>query len=303
MAIFQAEVIADSVSPNGDRLTTLQLVYPRYIHSELLTHRQFSRSASSSRAIPVQRMISDIKKDPAIPVSFGRNQAGMQAGEELVGDDRIKAETLWQIASNVAITISNKMSELGVHKQVANRLLEPFQHMRTIVTATDWDNFFKLRIHPDADPNMQELAKCMKDAIDASEPYKRGTDYNDAMNWHLPYVTEREREEMYNNPLFLAAISSARCARVSYANHDGTEPNVTRDIELHNRLVASKHMSPNEHQAFPMNDGCRVKNFQGWVQYRCFTEMDLITPNDYVVLDKVYDIWLSEFSKNKLGLI
>lgn len=285
--MIQATVIEDSISHSKVRLTTLQLVYPRFIHSEFLTHRAFSRNSSSSRAIPVKRMVSDVFHNPAVPVHWGRNQAGMQAFEELTGVRRYLAEKLWRLSSKTQASFAYAMSALGAHKQVANRLIEPFQHMRTIVTATDWDNWDELRLHKDADPNIQELARAIRRARYGSEPLLRGTDdpnpseaviLADINWWHLPYISKEERELYYDRPLYLAAISTARCARVSYLNHDGTSPNVFNDLHLHDRLVGARpiHASPTEHIAFahPMTLGSvRVKNFTGWSQYRTLVEM------------------------------
>jgi len=138
MTIITAKVIEDSVAEsNGVRLTTLQLQYPRFIHAEFMTHRVFSRNASSSRAIPVAKVIEQVRTDPAMPIHWGKNQPGMQANEELQGDERAQAIRQWKLAAERAADCANIMNTLGVHKQVANRLLEPFQYMHVIVTATE----------------------------------------------------------------------------------------------------------------------------------------------------------------------
>ena len=131
-----AKVIEDSISPHGKRITTLQLRYQRFFHSELLTHRSFSRNSSSSRAIPVAKMIEQVRNDPAMPVHYGANQPGMQAKAELEGEDRENAVRAWEQAAYYAALVAEQMAELGLHKQVANRILEPFQFMSTVVTAT-----------------------------------------------------------------------------------------------------------------------------------------------------------------------
>ena len=150
-----AKIIADSISPAGARLTTLQLRYPRFIHAEFMTHRMFSRNASSSRAIPVERLIQDVLDDPAMPVFWGKNQPGMQAREDhhaLVGgegvsgydhfDDSITREAAWLISRGIAIQHAREFAKAGYHKQIVNRLLEPFSHINVVVTATEWENFF-----------------------------------------------------------------------------------------------------------------------------------------------------------------
>ncbi|WP_025915479.1 FAD-dependent thymidylate synthase [Herminiimonas sp. CN] len=255
-----AKVVLDSVSPTGARLTTLQLVYPRFIHSEFMTHRVFSRNASSSRAIPVAKMIEQVRNDPAIPIHWGSNQPGMQAGVELVGTKLESAKQLWSEAARQAANIAGPMANLGLHKQVVNRILEPFQWMHTIVTATAWDNFFRLRLHPAADPNIHELARAMKEAMDASVPIER--------IGHAPYISGEEINALPEEDISL--ISAARCARVSYLNHDGSAPSIDKDIALAIMLRDCGHASPFEHVAFAdAENDIQHANFRGWQSYRC----------------------------------
>jgi hypothetical protein len=280
MTIF-AKVIADSISPHRKRITSLQLRYPRWIHSEFLTHRVFSRNASSSRAIPVEKLIEDIIADTAMPIHWGKNQPGMQADEEcdalidigptmnLAHPHTVTTETAWSHARDMAIANARAFHKAGYHKQIVNRLLEPFSHINVICTATEWDNFFELRLHKDAQPEIRELARCMKESIDNSTPKK--LDFGD---WHLPYVMEGESQ--FKNELL--KISVARCARVSYMTHDGKVPNIEQDLKLYERLVGSVplHASPAEHQARPItgDDALRLrKNFRGWIPYRSILEL------------------------------
>lgn len=269
-----ASVIADSVSPQGDRLTTMQLRYPRFIHAEFMTHRVFSRNASSSRAIPIEKMIRDVIEDPAMPVAWGSNKPGMQAGDELTGYDLQDCKAEWMRARDAAVASAKEIARLGAHKQIVNRLLEPFGHISVICTATEWDNFFALRCHPDADPTMRALAEAMREAMANSHPMER--------EWHLPYVTE-EDWRLEHGPRFptrqetfahLAKVSAARCARVSYLNHDGTSPNIEKDLVLAQRLLDSRHMSPFEHQARVTGDEGTALwgNFTGWDQFRKMVE-------------------------------
>ena len=245
------------------RITTFQLKYPRFIHAEFMTHRVMSRNASSSRAIPVMKILAAIWNDPAMPIHWGANQSGMQAKAELSDFKAYVAENLWRGAGKVACAFAYGMTKLGLHKQVANRITEPWQHISVIVTATEWDNFFALRDHTDAQPEIRALAVEMKIAMEESEPRELQMG-----EWHLPYVFDHEREAY---PLdMLRKLSAARCARVSYLTHDGLIPNVENDVKLHDRLVASDpiHASPVEHQATPAGNGLFYKNFRGWVQYR-----------------------------------
>lgn len=274
MTIITAKVIEDSVAKgNGVRLTTLQLQYPRFIHAEFMTHRVFSRNASSSRAIPVAKVIEQVRNDPAMPIHWGKNQPGMQANEELQGDEREQVIRQWKIAAERAADSANIMNMLGVHKQVANRILEPFQYMHVIVTATEWLNFFDLRAHPDAQPEIHALALTMRAAFDQSKPTMLRED-----EWHMPYVTRQERLENYGNVDLLLKISAARCARVSYLTHDGQTPSIEKDVALYDRLVGSVplHASPIEHQATPMVGKGSAElwsgNFRGWLQHRKMVE-------------------------------
>lgn len=286
MTTISAKVIADSISDNGKRITTMQLRYPRFIHAEFMTHRQFSRNASSSRAVPVSRLIADMQDDPAMPLVWGKNQKGMQADEEcstmvvvprtISVDDlgtptqtknfALSNQDAWLIAMDNAIKMARYFDEAGYHKQIVNRLLEPFSHINVVVTATEWSNFFALRLHRDAEPHMQMLALAMKQAMDKSSPetLARG-------QWHTPYVHRDNRTK--EDDFAAVKLSVARCARVSYLTHDGKEPYPDEDLKLYDRLVGSVplHASPAEHQAMPDPGGQwphQWGNFQGWVQYR-----------------------------------
>lgn len=274
--MITAIVIEDSVSEVGKRLTTVELSYPRFIHSELMTHRAFSRNAMSSRAVPVAKMIQQVLERPVVPFEWGLNEPGMQSTKLADAAKAKLANEIWLEASRNAAGFADALYILGIHKQLVNRLLEPFQWMRTIVTATEWANFFELRDHKDAEPHFQFLAKAIKLAINESVPVERGTDPFATTSWHLPYVSAQERaSELF---LQLAKVSGARCARVSYLTHDGKDPSLLKDIALYENLVGSKpmHASPIEHQGFPC-DGSRrnqkmAGNFVGWVQYRKLVE-------------------------------
>ena len=140
-----AKIIEDSISPTRARLVTYQLRYPRFIHAELMTHRLFSRNASSSRAIPVQRLLADIEEDPAMPVHWGVNQKGMQAHEEMDAFQISAAKALWLEARDNALSYARALDGMGLHKQLTNRITEPWAHISVVCTATEWDNFFMLR--------------------------------------------------------------------------------------------------------------------------------------------------------------
>ena len=270
---YSAKIIADSVNPVGDRLTTFELCYPRMVHAELMTHRVFSRNSASSRAIPTSTLMERIAETPVMPKWWGKNQSGMQAREELAGDTLTQAQEVWLEARDNALHFANKLRELGLHKQIANRIVEPWMFITVIVTATHYSNWFHLRDDPNAQPEIAWVAREMRKLYDANQPKEIAVG-----DWHLPYV---ERENT-SHPLyveipkdlpfgsargFLRKISTARCARVSYLTHDGMRDYI-KDIELHDKLTGNGHWSPFEHVAEADGESNRHGNFVGWRQYR-----------------------------------
>jgi thymidylate synthase ThyX len=264
---YSARILLDSLSPVDARLTTMEVRYPRFIHSEMMTHRVFSRNAASSRAVPIKKMISAVREVPAMPIFWGKNQSGMAAREEVVGDARARAQTQWRRALDNALETAEQLSssEIDLHKQLVNRILEPFAWITVIITATEWANFFTQRCHPDAQPEIQHIAELMLRAYRASAPRAVGIE-----DWHLPLIQEDERGL---DPAILRKISVARCARVSYLTHEGKRDN-QRDVELYDRLLeggANGHWSPFEHVATPLEGGDVVcGNLRGWKQFRKF---------------------------------
>ena len=258
---ISAKIIADSISHAGKRITTMVIKYPRFIHSEFMTHRVFSRNASSSRAIPVDRMIEDIKQEIAKPVIWAKNQKGMSSGAELDNDQKLMCEHIWEEVAEFAMRKCALLKEIGVHKSIANRILEPFAHITTIVTSTEWDNFFKLRISPAAQPEICDLATKMKTEMDKSNPKTISND-----EWHLPFGDMYVDEGLsLENKI---KISVARCARVSYLNFEGNIDH-EKDYNLHDILAKEGHWSPFEHCACPnTNIHAMTGNFIGWIQYR-----------------------------------
>lgn len=256
-----AKIIADSISPTGQRITTFVLEYARFVHAELMTHRTFSRNAASSRAIPITKMISDVYRNPACPVHWGANQKGMQARDELTGIRRYLAKQLWFKARYLAIGTAWTFSKIGLHKQIANRVLEPWFMMRTLVTATDYQNFFALRAHPDAQPEIKELALCMLEAYKRSTPVKKAVG-----EWHRPFAEGIE----LNDEDTINRICIARCARISYLTHGSDKIDYNKDLELCERLFGTfpRHLSPAEHVAQCTDDVIYHGNFAGWKQYR-----------------------------------
>jgi thymidylate synthase ThyX len=259
----QAEVIADSINAAGDRLTTFVLTYHRMIHSEFMTHRMLSKNSSSSRAIPVERMIKLVESQEVYPLHWGKNQKGMSAQIEVTADEANAASAVWQQARVDAILHAKQLVEIGIHKQVVNRLLEPFSTITVICSGTEYQNFFEQRCHPDAQPEIQCLANKMKTAYVASQPKQLA-----AGEWHMPLVKQDDLNEISDiNELIKVAVG--RCARVSYLNHDGVR-NLADDVKLHDRLLTSKpaHLSPFEHVASALPDSEKRANFTGFQSYR-----------------------------------
>jgi len=261
---YDAQIIADSVNPTGQRLTTFQLTYPRVVHAEIMTHRMFSRNASSSRAIPVSKTIERVRDNPYIPASWMSNKPGMQGGAPIDADAQLKATQLWIEASERAVCLAQQLAALGVHKEHANRCLEPFSTITVICSSTNYANFFAQRCHEAASPILQTIAYRMREAYDSSRPVERS-----GLDWHLPYVSPDERQMP-----FALKLSVARCARVSYLNHDGTR-DLEKDVQLYHDLLDMGHFTPFEHQALP-DEPVRSGNFFGWIQHR------KLLPNEYI---------------------
>jgi hypothetical protein len=279
-----AKIIADSIGVDAPRLVTFELQYPRIIHAEFMTHRVFSRNASSSRAIPVSRMIENVLANTAMPAEWRMNEPGMQGFQTAPDDIAEVARQVMVMAAQSAVNFAKQLDCMGLHKQHVNRLTEPFQYIKVVVTSSQWKNFFGLRDHAAADPTIQKLARLMHEAYNASTPTKLSD-----LEHHLPYITEEDfdRAELHRTQTgsqfttldFLLRMSAARCARVSYNNFKGEVPKITSDLALFDKLVVSQpvHASPTEHQASPdiylgKNKGWRYPakhgNLVGWQQFR-----------------------------------
>ena len=238
----EAKVVADSISPDGVRLTTVECSFPRFILSELSKHRIFSMSAQSSRAVPVKKMIEMVDNDPFIPSYWGKNQRGMVAEESIPEEDVSDCEFSWLYAKDTCVESATNLSVFEVHKQTVSRILEPWAWQKAVITATEWDNFFKLRIHKDAQPEIRELAEAIYTALGNSKPKKL---YNG--EWHLPYVThhrkmdggwyETDGGEILESLLEAKKYSTARCATTSYRTE---KLSVEKALEIYELLVESE---------------------------------------------------------------
>ena len=278
--MYSTKIIADSISPVGKRITTFELTYPRFVHSELMTHRLFSRNSASSRAIPVKKMLDQIRNDPALPQFWGKNQAGMQAAEELDGPELESVKRMWLRGRNVAVVVAEALMEFGLHKQIANRVTEPWMFITVLVTATELDNWFKLRDSEFAQPEIAWVAREMRRVQNESVPKQLLVG-----EWHLPLLddedmldVERLCDQIGGPDVVETAkrVSAGRCARVSYLTHDGVR-DLKQDIDLAEKLTKSGHWSPLEHQAQALeNPEIRVGNFLGWKQYRAEADPDFV---------------------------
>ena len=278
--MIEAKVIKDSISETGKRITTLQVKFHRFILPEFNTHRVFSRNFSSSRAIPTKTLLKQVSEEPAMPVHWGKNQPGMQANEELDALTQRSAKASWIEGAKEACLRASLMSEMGVHKQIVNRTIEPYLWAHGVVTSTEWDNWFSLRAHEDAQPEIHELALRMREAMENSIP-----EILEIGQWHLPYVNDIDRLTLDDK--ILRKVSAARCCRVSYLKHDGSAPDISDDLALFERLAGSVplHASPLEHQATPDSYAQYVDghfdnydewgNFKEWRQYRKMWEKEI----------------------------
>ena len=290
-----ARILADSIGPNEARITTFEIVVPRIILAEFNTHRLFSRNSASSRAIPVQTMIEKVRNDPFIPFYWGKNQKGMQADQELTEQEKTAAASEWLLARDQALDRSNALREIGVHKQITNRLLEPFLWHTIIFTATEMSNYIALRTDRMAAPEIRSGSELIMDLYEDSKPME----LQDG-EWHLPLVMHIDMKLGVDGKrwaigdtsvdtnevdwLHWARISAARCARISYLTHDGR-----RDLEEDTKkcadLISNGHMSPLEHPAMALTASqwramanamavewverrVPVGNFWGWQQFR-----------------------------------
>jgi len=272
---FEARILKDSIC-NGHRLTTMQLTHPRIVHAEFNTHCMFARNASSSRAIPFSKIVERVIEDPFIPKHWGVNQKGMQATQELSGPERGRAIFLWLEARNHSIEIARTLANsnnLNVHKQIVNRLLEPWSWITVCVTgdASAWSNYFSLRCHPDAQPDIQEQAYMAQLEYFTSIPKEVQDGY-----WHLPYTTDEEADQISESDLI--KISVGRCARTSYLTQEGgADPEA--DIALHDRLRfhVPLHASPFEHVCQSGHGDARYGKYVGWKSYRHMLPREYVT--------------------------
>lgn len=287
--LIEASVIADTVSPAGSRITTFVISCPLHAHVQMLTHRAFSRNAQSNRAIPTKTLMAT--RANYVPVLWGKNKKGMSPGDVEVGSiQRAMASLVWKFHALTSKASARILLLLGVHKETTNRLLASHIMVKSIITATDYDNFYKLRAHEAAQSDIHDLALKMKAAMDSSTPRESYV--------HAPFATSSELSSLEEfvgtldvvgvcsnkNKLYMYAriifgsttikAITGRAARVSYLSHDNASilVNPNKDVDLHDVLLKDKHMSPFEHAAIAANPDDRHANFSGWYSYRSYLE-------------------------------
>lgn len=301
--MYRCITVLDSIAPNGSRVLTFEIEFPRIVLAETVTHRinsqtgevlffadrtttpEISKNSASSRAIPIKTMIQKVIDDPYIPERFSKNQAGMQESAYLEGTLHDLAVEQWKFAMDRAVNAALVMSDLGVHKQDANRLLEPFSWVTQVLTASEdgLSNFFAQRCHKDAHPAFRKIARMMYIATQNSIPHLLKYD-----EWHLPYYDQKENgstDHTQERVKFVPTrcnsfppsikISAARCAWVSYFPPSDivAERSATRALDTYEKLTSASpmHPSPMEHQLTPLfhdADRFMVGNIEGWIQFR-----------------------------------
>ena len=286
--ISATSVLSSKHALTGDRLDTLLLRYPRCIHSEFMTHRVFSRNAASSRAIPVAKLIEDVEADPFIPLVWTKNQPGMQGREVLNTNAEAIARNAWDDARSDAISHAKHLAAAGAHKQIVNRILEPFAHITVLVSGTTWANFLALRDHPDAEPHIQLLAREVRRALDEATVHELAPGM-----WHLPFTQAADwlavenGDDSYSDEVEkLKILSVARCASTSYKTVEGFDMTLEKAAGIFEKLAKADpiHASPFEHvaQADDVVFGQEWdhpfdhRNFTGFRQLRALIEQEEI---------------------------
>lgn len=283
--MISAKIIADSKNEFGDRITTFLAVFPRIILAEVNTHRAFSRNSASSRAIPTEKMFKMVEENPFIPIRWMQDHKGMQGSEYFSDVQSELLDKMWLQARDAAVYNAKRLSKDGVTKQIVNRLLEPFMWHTAIITATDFENFFALRNHEAAEIHLQELAKLMMLAYNDSTP-----NLLKAGEWHVPFAPKEEEIDLFftdcehydistDRDGFKLKIATARCARVSYLNHEGKN-DYKADLKMYDRLSEMGHWSAFEHCAKSMSHKERCSNLNGGIY---FDDKNWIAPNDNAI--------------------
>jgi thymidylate synthase ThyX len=202
-------------------LVSIEYVVPLYIHTEILTHRRFSRNASSARAMSTTRYAG---LGYYMPPQFYQSQKGMEASAQPIKHQWL-ARMVWSAAIQGTELAARVLERLKVAKEQRNRLIAPAKMVKGIITGTEsaWQSFFHLRNNKNADTAMQVFAREAYHAI---------------INTRWSYDTIHAPYDI--DPL----VNAARAALVSYAKIESID-----DYKLANRLLKDGHMSPFEHYA------------------------------------------------------
>ena len=283
---ISAEVLLDSKSPNGARITSVIATIPRFILAELNTHRSFSRNSASSRAVPFEMMIQKCENERFIPIAWMKEHKGMQGSEYFNEKKSLQLDAQWNKMADAAIKGAIKLHnrfEDQVTKQMCNRALESYMYHKVLITSTEWENFFAQRADSAAEIHFKDFAEKLLVALNESTPTQ--LEYGE---WHLPYADYKSLpkletcffgnedvlyglESLSNDfdkeTLIRLKLSTARCARTSFDNFNG-DTNYIDDVNLFKKLIDPGHMSPTEHQAFCTGYATFEGNFKGFAQFR-----------------------------------
>lgn len=309
---ISAEIIADSINQQGDRVTTMLLTFPRFILAELNTHRLFSKNSASSRAIPFKTMVKSVEEDPFVPIAWMKDHKGMQGIEYFtIEDDKQlltsgkyysaidKLEERWLTARDKAVQFATDLNTIGLTKQLCNRLLEPFMWHTVLLTSTEFDNFYDLRLSENVEIHMRKLAQEMKFAMNYSLPKELKSE-----EWHIPFGDKIDLQDWYNNnkkhtsafwneleeyeqDCWNIKIATARAARLSYMTFDGNI-DYKKDLQLYNQLLESKHLSPFEHCCRALTND----EYNSFVKGKIYREPENM---DYIEIPENIKGWCNNF--------
>lgn len=258
---ISAKVILDALPKKGARLTTIEVVMPKFLIAQLNTHRALVKNSASSRAMPVTFVITSIVENYVTPMDFGMpaNSRGMVAKSSLTGWRKHASRLLWNTGMYVNIAIAYLQSKVGLHKAWANRPLEAYMYTKVLITATDWENFFKLRVHKDAQDAMEITALAIKTALHNHIP----TIVEDNQ-YYLPYVGI-----LYNPTPEEINLSVSCCAQITYNRELDTSPDKAASV-VAKLLGDTPHWSPFEHLAV-LNHNPKG-SYRSWQSYRHIIE-------------------------------
>lgn len=297
---IKAEIVAHSRNiETGDELITYRLTYPRMLLAQVNTYKQITKITSSSRAQPFNKVVEVIENDPFIPLAYQRAHKGMQGTEYFTDEEEIRQRDLeWLTARDKAVEQAKKLNDLGVTKQVTNRILEAYMWVTQLVTGTReaYEHLFNQRC-PEyevggvkgrskkemgldlsdeewltcnkghAEIHFMDLAEKMYDALRDSEPkeLKPG-------ELHIPYLdTPLMTPDL--SPEDVIKYSCGLTAHTSYTTiGDGTKMTIEKARGLFDHCLENGHYSVFEMIGKAMSkdelDDPRRRGFRGFIQLR-----------------------------------